>query len=380
MKRIAFVSTMEGSAWGGSENFWAQAAFQALSRGHQVLASVYTWNPPPTQLTELKRQGALLHYRKRFNFGSEVASKVANKIQRTYFGGYGIKLALRRFQPDVVCISQGGNFNIIQEPALFSAIESLNVPHCIVPQFNYEHYTLPYRDFSLARKIFSEAQGVCFVSERNRAVTRRQLGLPLASSTVIFAPMNMDGFQTVAYPPVAEAYRLACVSRLDCNFKGQDVLLQVLSEPQWSKRNWQLSLYGRGPDEQYLRTLIKFYQLEDKASLVGHVDDIKKLWAENHLLVMPSVAEGTPCALMEAMVCGRAAVATDVGGNAVFVQNDKTGFLAEAPSPTYLGDALEAAWRQREQWEAMGHTAHRLALDEVPTNPGGALLDYLLQV
>ena len=286
---------------------------------------------------------------------------------------------MRHFQPDVICISQGGNYDIIQEPALFKAIKNSDIPYCIVPQFNYEHYTLPYRDFVPARRIFSGAQGLCFVSERNREVTRRQLGLPLSSSTVIFAPLNIDGFQPIAYPSVAQTYRLACVSRLACNFKGQDVLLQVLSEPQWRNRNWQLSLYGQGIDEQYLRTLINFYQLENKVSLVGHVDNIKQLWAENHLLVMPSIAEGTPCALMEAMVCGRAAVATDVGGNAVFVQNDKTGFLAEAPSSVYLGNALEKAWDQRDRWQKMGEAAYQLAVEKVSRNPGSKLLDYLLK-
>lgn len=370
---------MEGSAWGGSENFWAQAARQALDRGHPVFASVYRWNPLPTQLVELEKQGAVLHYRTRFNFASALASKAANKIQQIYFGGYGLKAALRQFRPDVVCISQGGNYDIVQEPSLFRAITSLNLPYYLVPQFNYEHYTLPHRDFVRARAIFSEAQGICFVSERNREVTRRQLGLSLATSTVIFAPLNLTNRQPVAYPVATDTYRMACVSRLDCNFKGQDVLLQALSEPQWKNRNWQLFLYGKGPHEQYLRTLIEFYQLTDKVFLAGYVDDIRKLWADNYLLVMPSVAEGTPCALMEAMICGRAAVATDVGGNAVFVQNDKTGFLAEAPSPTYLAKALEQAWHSRDHWEEMGRAAHQLATDLVPTSPGDELLDYLLR-
>lgn len=379
MKRIAFVSTMEGSAWGGSENLWARAASQALQHGNQVLASVYKWDSVPSQLANLEKQGAVLHRRKRFAFSSEILSKAANKILRTYVPARGVQRVLQHFQPDSVCISQGGNYDIIQEPALFRAIEKLKVPYFIVPQFNYEHYTLPYNEFIKGRAIFAKAKGICFVSARNREVSRRQLSLPLASSTVILNPPNIDNCQPVIYSPVTDQYHMACVSRLDCNFKGQDVLLQVLGESKWRERNWQLSLFGQGPHEQYLRTLIKFYQLEDKVFLAGHVDDIRKLWAENHLLVMPSIAEGTPCALMEAMICGRAAVATDVGGNAVFVQNNKTGFLAEAPSSVYLGNALEKAWSQRDRWEEMGQAAHRLATDQVPANPGSDLLDYLLQ-
>ncbi len=369
---------MADSPWGGSENLWAQAAFQALHRGHKVLTSVYKWEPTPPQIAELEIQGAIIHRRKHFNLSSKIAAKAANKIQRTYLSSYEIKKTLHDFQPDLICISQGGNYDIIQEPSLFSAIKEVGSDYFIIPQFNYEHYTLPYNEFVLGRKIFGNAKGICFVSERNREVSRRQLALPLHSSTVIFNPPNIQYFQLIEYPSTGDGYQFACVSRLDCNYKGQDILLEVLSGTVWKDRKWKLSFYGQGEHEEYLRELVRFYQLETRVTFKGHTSNISEVWTHNHLLIMPSIAEGTPSSLVEAMICGRTAIATDVGGNAAFVREGETGFLVEAPTATYLSRALERAWSSREQWKVLGQAAHRLAVNQVPESPGDQLLDYLL--
>jgi hypothetical protein len=38
---ILFISTMEGTPWGGSEELWSQAALRLLEKGHRISASVY---------------------------------------------------------------------------------------------------------------------------------------------------------------------------------------------------------------------------------------------------------------------------------------------------------------------------------------------------
>ena len=57
----------------------------------------------------------------------------------------------------------------------------------------------------------------------------------------------------------------------------------------------------------------------------GHVNDIRAIWEQNHLLVLPSRYEGLPLALVEAMWCGRPAVVTDVGGNAELCVGKRNG-------------------------------------------------------
>ncbi|WKN33482.1 glycosyltransferase [Porifericola rhodea] len=379
MKRIAFVSTMAGFSWGGSENFWAKSALEALQQGYTVFISVYTWKQRHPLLQKLQDSGAIIHFRKRYDLDSAIISKALNKVQKEYLNFSSFKKALNKFQPDVICISQGGNYDIVQEKAVYKAVQHSDIPYYIVPQFNQEHYTLPYKSFQEARKIFSRAKGVCFVSDRNREVSKRQLALSLKNSNVIFAPLNVSKDKPVDYPKTDQTYHLACVSRLDCNFKGQDILFQILGNEKWYQRNWRLNLYGKGDDKKYLEELAKFFSIQQKVSFKGHVNSIRDIWAENHIMVMPSIAEGTPCALMEAMLCGRSAVATDVGGNSEFVKEGETGFLAASPSPKYFEEALDKAWDQRENWQLMGNNAYQLAIKKIHPNPGSQLLDYITQ-
>jgi glycosyltransferase involved in cell wall biosynthesis len=108
--------------------------------------------------------------------------------------------------------------------------------------------------------------------------------------------------------------------------------------------------------------------------LVGHVSDIRALWAENHLLVLASRLEGTPLALVEAMLCGRPAVVTDVGGNTEWVDDGQTGWVAEAGSARHVGAALERAWSAAAEWETVGRRAREIALAQYDPRPGETLL------
>src|SRR5262249_59661917 len=99
--------------------------------------------------------------------------------------------------------------------------------------------------------------------------------------------------------------------------------------------------------------------------------DIAALWAENELLVLTSRSEGTPLSLVEALVCGRAAVVTDVGGNASWVKDGETGFVAEGLTAESVGAALERAWRARARWPPMGGRARQQARGAAGRRPRG---------
>ena len=65
------------------------------------------------------------------------------------------------------------------------------------------------------------------------------------------------------------------------------------------------------------------------------------------MLVMPSRFEGLPLAIVEAMLCARPVVATDVAGHAEVVEDGVTGFLADAPTVGAIAAALERCWVRR---------------------------------
>ena len=172
--------------------------------------------------------------------------------------------------------------------------------------------------------------------------------------------------------------KLACVARFEVRDKGQDLLLEALADPVWRERDFRLDFFGSGSDREILEDLILLYGLGDKVRIVGYESDIQKIWEEHGLLVLPSLSEGTPISLIEAQLCGRAALVTRVDGNAEWVEDGKTGFLAEAPTVHHLLLALERAWENWHRWEEMGEAARKECLAKRNPVPEGAFLNLLL--
>jgi len=104
---------------------------------------------------------------------------------------------------------------------------------------------------------------------------------------------------------------------------------------------------------------------------------VRSIWAENQLLVLPSRSEGTPLALVEAMICGRPAVVTDAGGNVEWVDEPDTGFVAAAATVRSLGAALERAWQAQGQWPEIGTRARARALRQYDPSPERTLLNLI---
>jgi glycosyltransferase involved in cell wall biosynthesis len=160
------------------------------------------------------------------------------------------------------------------------------------------------------------------------------------------------------------------LARLDCEVKGQALVLQALSEPRWQERDWTLSIFGTGPDEAYLQDLINYFKLEDKVQMCGFAQDVRSVWGSQQILILASSGEGKPLALAEAMVCGRPAVVTDVGGNAELVSDGVTGFIAQSATLASVRDALERSWAERTSWAEMGLRAHDWVVRALDPPPG----------
>jgi glycosyltransferase involved in cell wall biosynthesis len=140
----------------------------------------------------------------------------------------------------------------------------------------------------------------------------------------------------------------------------------------------KVNFYGAGPFEEGLRGLVERLQLQN-VRFRGHVSDVQGIWQENHILVLPSRFEGLPLALVEAMLCARPAVVTDVGGNAELCVDGETGFVTAAPAVSLLEHTLEHAWKHRHEWQSMGTAARARAERLIPIDPVGDFCREILK-
>ena len=380
--RIGIISTMRGFEWGGSEELWAAMAHRALEAGLQV--SVYLMRPRPQhhKWEALEKAGADVFWQS--NNLLQVCARRFARIGGVLHPRLGDFLGERLVslpaffstQPDVLLVSDGGS---IPSPLIIGAIRKCYAsrPYLILSQANQGEIP-ESRHRKEAAALYRGAYSALFVSESNLRTTERQLLQRLCNGRVVRNPVNLDSTDPVDWPQSHSA-SFASVARLDVSAKGQDILLEVLSDRGWLDREWQLSIYGSGDDRAYLEEMVAYYGLRDRVSFRGQTEDIRGIWRTHHLLVLPSRYEGMPLAAVEAMLCGRPVVATRVAGLPEWICDGSSGFLAEAPTVGSFAQALEAAWQRRSEWRTIGNNARKDALLRYDPVPGDTLLSILIE-
>jgi len=121
---------------------------------------------------------------------------------------------------------------------------------------------------------------------------------------------------------------VCCVGRLSPQ-KGHYFLLNAAKEVIKTNQKVIFLLVGDGPLKKDLEKQSLILGINKKVLFTGYRDDIKDLLRISSLFVMPSLSEGTPMALLEAMASGKAVVATNVGGIPEIIRDGFSGILVK---------------------------------------------------
>ena len=123
--------------------------------------------------------------------------------------------------------------------------------------------------------------------------------------------------------------------------QGSSRLVQALAQLIGAEVPWRLVIAGDERDAAApIRALLAGTPVQDRVRLLGLRDDVPDLLAAADIFAMPSLSEGLPLALLEAMFAGRAIVASAVGGIPEVITNDREGLLVPPSDPGALAAAL----------------------------------------
>jgi glycosyltransferase involved in cell wall biosynthesis len=351
--RIGFYSTMAGMAWGGSEELWSRAANALLDRGHYVGVNYkkrkqHKQIPP---LMMLQNAGADLYWRR----GLRVGRTMRRLLMKMHIGQNPSIKWLKHARPDLLVISIGYH---LDDLTITQTCRSLGIPYCLLVQAASPYQWLEAQRFDVQRAAYASAARCFFVSHQNREVLEANLALDLSDAVIVDNPFQVDLAARPAWPGNEKVWKLACVARLHFQSKAQDLLVRVMRQPKWRARPVQVCLWGSdGGSLHQLKALIGLHNQQKQVVVKGFCDDIEELWSEHHALVLPSRFEGNALAMIEAMLCGRIPIVTNVGRVNELVDDNRNGFVAPAATFELLDEALERAWQRRNEWQAMGQLA-----------------------
>lgn len=136
-----------------------------------------------------------------------------------------------------------------------------------------------------------------------------------------------------------EETRLALIGRLHRQ-KGQSILLEALKIMISQGRCLHLFLAGHGPDEEMLRRQAADLGIAGAVTFCGVVDDMVAFMADVDIVVLPSLWEGMPNVVLEAMCAGRPIVATRLPGIEELVQDGESAVLCEPGRARPLAEAI----------------------------------------
>jgi glycosyltransferase involved in cell wall biosynthesis len=163
--------------------------------------------------------------------------------------------------------------------------------------------------------------------------------------------INLERFRPRAALPENARPIVLCVGRLEA-VKNQTMLFRALER----LRRYRpiVQLVGDGPLQAAYEAEVRRRGLAESVEFLGYRYDVPELTAAADVVVLTSVKEGIPRALMQAMAVGVPVVATDVKGSREVVVDGRTGFLVPLDDVETLTDRLGALFDSAELRRDLG--------------------------
>ena len=318
-RRIALMLESDGP--GGAETMLMQMAEELRRRGHHVVC-VGPDNGCGWLGGELRRRG----------FTTDVF-RLRQPIDRDCLGG--MVEMLRKHQAEIV---HSHEFTMAVYGA--AAARQLGVTHVITMHGSEKVMARWQRRLAL-RVAFAASRAVVAVSRATHAHMARVMRMAPASILTIpngiaFTPGVRSGVRTELGLTDSSVLVLAVGNLVPR--KGHIFLLRALAS--LANPDWHVAIAGRGGEEERLLAFANEAGVTDRVHLLGHRGDVPDLLAAADVYAMPSLWEGLPMALLEAMFAGKAIVASRASGIPEAIDEGQEGLLADPGDEAQLKEAL----------------------------------------
>jgi glycosyltransferase involved in cell wall biosynthesis len=145
--------------------------------------------------------------------------------------------------------------------------------------------------------------------------------------------------------------------------KNVKTLIKAFSDIQktYPEMKVKLLIIGNGPMRPILEECVKRYGIDGYVSFLGYIPDAYRFLNAMDIFVLPSLSEGSPIALIEAMACGKAIIASDIPAIKEMVEDGKEALLFNPYSSEQLKEAILKLYRNSELRRALGENAKKKA-------------------
>lgn len=168
---------------------------------------------------------------------------------------------------------------------------------------------------NIVRTVYSVADKITTVCNFNK-FWEEKLGADTSRIKVVYNGVDISKFRPVEVKRTDNRPTVVSVARID-PFKDIVCLTQAIKYAKEEIPDIQCLIYGGSIDLEYSMRCVKAVkdlQLEDNVKFMGGTKEPEKAYSAGDIVAISSIMEGFPFTVIEAMACGKAVVASDVGG------------------------------------------------------------------
>ena len=146
--------------------------------------------------------------------------------------------------------------------------------------------------------------------------------------------------------------------------KGHRFLIEALASKPLRDMAWYLVIVGEGVMQDELQALASSFGLSERILFLGQRDDIANILAGLDVFILPSLNEGLPMALLEAMASEKPIISTRVGDIPALIADSSLGLLVDPGDSLSLARAIEFAVTDSSWRSAAGLAAKKHVFSE----------------
>jgi glycosyltransferase involved in cell wall biosynthesis len=209
-----------------------------------------------------------------------------------------IRANVKKIRPERVLVF-GDWFSPLTLLALYWTKYPVFISDRTIPDYKFS-FPIP----RLKQWLYPRSAGLIAQTQRARDFKLKQFGDKLSIEII---PNALPEFAIANTDFIAKEDKIIYVGRFAWE-KDPEILIRAFGCVSKEYPNWTLEMAGTGPLLEPMKTLVKELSLESQVYFLGKVTDVASLYQSAAILVLPSVVEGFPNTLIEAMSFGLPAI------------------------------------------------------------------------